>query len=225
MGSVYLRAMVGPALRLLDPILDPLPVRLSPGRIVELSGATGGGFGTARTTTAVSIVRHAQADGETAAWVMPRDAPLYPPDLQEAGVDLDALVVVHVPMAALPYGPCRAAELLLRSGAFGLVLVDLGGLTLPAATLSAWLGRVLGLARQHESRVVLLTEKPTHADSLGTLVGVRIESHLHRAAEIPGHDVPLVPLFTVEHQVIKNKSGAPFDVAHDLRRAPDGIGR
>lgn len=214
--------MRGPALRLLDSILDPLPVRLQPGRIVELSGAIGGGFGTTRTTTTVSILRHAQAEGETTAWVMAQDAPLYPPDLQEAGIDLDALVVVHVPVAALPYGPCRAAELLLRSGAFGLLVIDLSGLALPSATLSAWLGRMLGLARQHESRVVLLTEKPITADSLGTLVGVRIESHLHRAQT---HDIPLVPLFTVEHQVIKNKSGAPFDVAHDVHRAPDGVGR
>ena len=40
----------------------------------------------------------------------------------------------------------------------------------PPHGAEAWQGRLLGLARQHASRVLLLTEKPTTADSLGALV-------------------------------------------------------
>ncbi|MBK6917281.1 MAG: hypothetical protein IPH07_07770 [Deltaproteobacteria bacterium] len=216
------------ALRLLAPVLDPtrdrLAARLLPGRIVELSGLPEGGGSTARTTTAVSLVRYVQASGDTSAWIQPRGGPLFTPDLQDAGIDLDALVVVHVGTAPLLHGLCKAAELLLRSGALGLVVVDLTDAAVEARggpAMTAWLGRMLGLARQHDSRIVLLTEKPTHADSLGTLVSVRIESQRHRVhAQSWGPE----GAFTVEHHVIKNKSGAPFDVVPDRHRAPDGLG-
>lgn len=184
---------------------------IEPGRLVELSGVALGAC--ARLSTAIAVVRHVQAEGDTAAWIQPDDGPLYPPDLADAGIDLDALVVVHVPGAALPHGLCKAAELLLRSSAFGLVVVDGTAAPWPNAPTQAWLGRVLGLARQHGSRVLLLTEKPSHADSLGTLVGLRVESQRRR--EPSGG-------FVVEHHVIKNKSGSPFHVVHDRYRGPDG---
>ncbi len=203
--------MSAPALRLLEPLLEPLAVRLQPGRVVELSGSSASG-GHARTSTAVAILRRIQREGETAAWIQPTGGALFPPDLHDAGIDLDALVVVHIDNGIT--GLCKAAELLLRSGAFGLVVVDLIETSLAAPAAAAWLGRMLGLARQHDSHVVLLTDKPTHADSVGTLVGLRIESHRHRDPQ--GE-------FLVEHQVIKNKSGAPFDVARDRYRGPDGL--
>jgi recombination protein RecA len=190
---------------------DALAACIEPGRVVELSGVVDGAC--ARASTAIGVVRHVQAEGDTAAWIQPEGGPLYPPDLAEAGVDLDALVVVHVPGAALPHGLCKAAELLLRSSAFGLVVVDGTAAPWPNAPTQAWLGRVLGLARQHGSRVLLLTEKPTHADSLGTLVGLRVESQRRR--EPSGG-------FVVEHHVIKNKSGSPFHVVLDHYRGPDG---
>jgi recombination protein RecA len=206
-----------PALRLLESVLEPLAARVQPGRVIELSGGCEGSGANARTSTAVAILRQLQAEGETAVWVQPQGGALYPPDLHEAGIDLDALVVVHIAASAATQrstGLCKAAELLIRSGAFGLVVIDMVEATPAAATVSAWLGRMLGLARQHDSRVVLLTEKPTHADSVGTLVGLRIESHRHRDSS---------GSFVVEHHVIKNKSGAPFDVAGDRYRGPDGL--
>ena len=135
-------------------------------------------------------------------WVQPVGGPLYPPDLHAAGVDLDALAVVHVPAEEGSAALGKAAELLLRSGAFGLVVVDLG--SIPHGSRTAWQGRLLGLARQHESRVVLLTDKPSHADSLGTLVGLRVEPRRTRGSD---------GSFLVEHQVLKNKSGAPVTPA------------
>jgi len=213
--SAILQDVGRPALRLVDSDHEPLVARIESGRIVELSGLAEGG--SARLSTAVSIARHVQAQGDTTAWIQPEGGPLFPPDLADAGLDLEALVVVHVPSPALPLGLCKAAELLLRSGAFGLVVVDCTALpwqSIPQPQAwQAWLGRMLGLARQHGSRVVLLTEKPTHADSLGTLVGLRIESRRRR--ESGG--------FVVEHHVVKNKSGSPFDVVTDRYRGPDGV--
>ena len=157
-------------------------------------------------------------------WIQLEGGTLYPPDLEQSGIDLESLVVIHVPRdkgsnARAPnasrgaYGLCRAAEMLLRSGAFGLVVVDLTEGAPPSGS-EAWQGRLLALARQHASPVVLLTDKPAHADSLGTLVGLRIEPQ--RAREAPGR-------FTIDPQVLKNKSGAPLDLPSPGYRGPWGV--
>lgn len=195
----------------------PLPELVTPGRLVELSSPSPGAG--ACTSTAVSLLRRAQREGETTAWVQPRGGPLHPPDLHEAGIDLEALVVVHVPMTKGTEGAaglCKAAELLLRSGAFGMVVVDLGALPAGArsASRTSWQGRLLGLSRQHESRVILLTEKPTHADSLGPLIGLRVEPRRTRRAD---------GSFAVEPHVLKNKSGAPVSPAVDYFVGPPGL--
>lgn len=183
--------------------------RIPPGRLVELSGEGS----CARTTTAVAAVLEAQCEGETVAWIQPRAGRLFPPDLAQSGVDLDALVVVRIPDRVGPYGLCRAAELLLRSGAFGLVLLDMCE-AVPPPHDSAWQGRLLGLARQHQSRLVVLTQKPMQAASLGPLVSLRLESTRARVG---------VGTFVVEHRALKNKAGAPLPTTEDLRRGPWGL--
>lgn len=210
--------MASAALRLLvpsEPTVEapqdedtPLHELAMPGRLVELSAVPQGP--SARTSTAVSLLRHAQHEGETTAWIQLAGGPLYPPDLHDSGVDLEALVVVHVPVDEGSAGLGKAAELLLRSEAFGLVVVDLGAL--PSRT--AWHGRLLGLARQHGSRVLLLTDKSSSAESLGTLIGLRVEPRRER--ETPGH-------FRVEHHVLKNKSGAPVTPRVDRLIGPPGL--
>ncbi len=181
---------------------------VTPGRLVELSATPHGP--SARTSTAVAVLRKTQREGETAAWIQLAGGQLHPPDLHDAGVDLDALVVIHVPVDEGAAGLGKAAELLLRSEAFGLVIVDLGSLS----SRTAWHGRLLGLARQHESRVLLLTDKSSDVESLGTLVGLRVEPR-RRARPEGGFDV--------EHRVLKNKSGAPVLPAEDRFVGPPGL--
>lgn len=181
---------------------------VAPGRLVELSATPHGP--SARTSTAVAVLRRTQREGETTAWIQLAGGQLHPPDLHDAGVDLDALVVIHVPVDEGAAGLGKAAELLLRSEAFGLVVVDLGSLS----SRTAWHGRLLGLARQHESRVLLLTDKSSDVESLGTLVGLRVEPR--RMARPEGG-------FDVEHRVLKNKSGAPVLPAEDRFVGPPGL--
>lgn len=178
-------------------------------RLIEISGdAT-----CARITLAISALLLAQAEGETAAWIQGAGGSLYPPDLEQSGVDLRALAVVHVPLEAGGYGRLRAAELLLRSGAFGIVIVDLGVPTL-RPTDTAWQGRLLGLAREHHSRVILLTERGSHVSSLGPLISLRIEPQRRRTAR---------GVFAVESQFIKNKAGLPGHGAVMAHRGPWGL--
>ncbi len=185
----------------------PLPASIPPGRLVELSGDVA----SARTTTAVSIVIRAQAQGEPVAWIQPEGGPVYPPDLQANGVDLDTLVVVHVPRRAGPHALARAAELLLRSGGFGLVVADLTD-GVPDGT--AWQGRLASLAQKHASGVALLTASAESAPSLGPMIAVRVAPVRERRA--PGR-------YAVEHRVLKDKLGQSLHPAPDRRRAPSGL--
>jgi recombination protein RecA len=140
-------------------------------RIVELAG----GPRASRTTLAASLVVEAQMLNEPVAWIERRAGDLFPPDLAACGVDLSALIVVRVADDERS-GP-RAAELLLRSGAFGLVVIDYAHAATPRARATeAWLGRIAALARLHESRVLVLAAPPVTAPALGTLVSVRIET-------------------------------------------------
>lgn len=200
---------------------------VAPGRLVELCGE-------AQTTAAVMLLAAVQREGETAAWIQLARGDLFAPDLAAAGVDVEALIVVHVPdhdhyqsqsqsSAAGPHGQCRAAELLLRCGAFGLVILDFGRAE-PRGS-AAWQGRLLGLARQHESRVVILRERVGEIEqSLGPLTGLRIASTIEpsRRADDPPGFVAKTGCFTLRHEVRKNKSGGPLEPAPMQIRGPWG---
>lgn len=197
---------------------QPLEELVAPGRIVELCGP-------AQTTAAVLLLAQLQREGETAAWIQPTRSDLFPPDLAAAGVDLDALIVVHIPEQDQVAGQCRAAELLLRSGAFGLLILDFGQAEPRGST--AWQGRLLGLARQHDARVVILRERDHAADShsLGPLTGLRIGSRVERNRR---NDDPLgfesrTSCFTLHHEVLKNKSGGLLAPSPTQIRGPWGF--
>jgi recombination protein RecA len=135
------------------------------GRFVELSarGAT------ATLTAAIELVIEAQLQGEPVAWLASWSTAFYPPDVAANGVDLAALVVVRVADAI---GAARSAERLLRSGAFGLVILDLADGELAMAVQ----GRLVTLAQTHDAAVVCLTEKSADTASLGSLISLRTEA-------------------------------------------------
>jgi recombination protein RecA len=147
------------------------------GRLTELSGIGA----VASLTAATSLVLEAQGRGEPSAWIGLTSASFYPPDLDDAGVDLDALVVVRVPDVTVM---ARAADRLLRSAAFGLVVLDLGAPSggVPAEIPIAVQGRLVGLAQHHDAAIVVLTEKPREAASLGSMVSLRAEAVRERAS-------------------------------------------
>lgn len=172
--------------------LEELGARLAPGeqahlrfgalrgRLVELSGSGA----SAVLSVSVGLVREAQLAREPAAWITFTEASFYPPDVAASGVDLAALAVVRVQQASQA---ARAAEQLLRSGAFGLVVIDLSA---PARAFGARAehrqlsmavqGRLVSLAQQHHSAVVCLTEKKREHESLGSLISLRAEAARER---------------------------------------------
>lgn len=142
------------------------------GRLVELSGGRAG----AVLTAAVRVVLEAQRRGEPAAWVTPRDRSFYPPDVAAAGGDLASLPVIRVARAS---ELSRVADPLLRSGGFGLVVMDFGAgafVPIPVQT------RLAGLAKKHGAAVLCLTEKSASEPSIGSLVSLRAEACRFRPA-------------------------------------------
>ena len=136
------------------------------GRVVELSGIAGAPC----LSLACSVLRRAQEKGDYAVWVSAREDSFYPPDLAAAGVDLRELPVVR-----LSDGPSagRAADWLLRTGAFSLIVLDLGR---DLALSPGLQGRLAQLARRQDAAVLILTEKGREAPSLSSLVAVRAEA-------------------------------------------------
>jgi recombination protein RecA len=162
-----------------QPYAQPLPHKADRwrlpklvGRLVEISGAGN----TAGLTVACGLVLEAQQRAEPVAWVTLAHSTFFPPDAAEDGVDLDALIVVRVPDAQ---AAARAADRLLRSNAFGLLILDLGtDAGIPAPLLS----RLSGLAMRHRTAVILVTEKDETVPSLGSLVSVRVAARRQRIA-------------------------------------------
>jgi recombination protein RecA len=161
-----------------EDVAEPWGLAALRGRLVELSGRGA----RATLTEAMGLILEAQIAGEPAVWIQsPAHGGFYPPDAAECGVDLAALVVVRVPSAA---ASARTAERLLRSGAFGLVVIDLGlnglnglnGQNGEADLSMAQQGRLVTLAQAHDAAVVCLTEKSAETASLGSLVSVRAEA-------------------------------------------------
>jgi recombination protein RecA len=184
----------------------PLWQLFAPGQLVELSGRAPG-----KLSAVVRLIARAQAEQEPVAWVGLRDgACFYPPDFARAGVDLAALAVVRLSDSEGPHAVVRAAEVLLRSGAFGLVIIDLAH-GVPKGELS-WQARLSGLLRRHDARAVVLTESSREQSSLGPLVSMRIEP---RWREVGRRVV-------IEQTLLKSRLGGRVAVSPDVRGLPAG---
>ncbi|HEX6850042.1 MAG TPA: hypothetical protein VF139_01455 [Candidatus Polarisedimenticolaceae bacterium] len=174
------------------------------GRLVEISGDVAG----APLTLVFRLVLEAQRRGEPAAWVGRRDSIFYPPDVAEAGIDLAAFPVVWTPDAIRA---AEAADLLLRSGAFGLVVVDFGAASrLPMHAPN----RLAALAQKHTAVVACLTEKDAERPSLGALVSVR--AHAAREERLDDR-------FRCALRFVKDKRRAPGARHVEIFRGPDGL--
>jgi len=106
------------------------------------------------------------------------DGSLFPPDLARAGVRLDRLLIVTA-QEALRVG--RACDIVLRSGAFNVVLI-------PAVALKAAVWTRLAILT-HRANAVLLALGVQVSNELGYFSSVRIGFHIERV--IWAHDTPL----------------------------------
>ena len=174
------------------------------GRFTEISGD----HSPATLTLAFRLVLEAQRMDEPVAWISERGSVFYPPDAAETAVDLDALTIVRVP--GVP-AAARAADQLLRSGAFGLVVLDLGvrvHVPLPAQI------RLAGLAKKHHAALLCLTEKERERPSIGSLVSIRADAIRIRKDE---------GRFVCRASIVKDKRRGPGWKHTEVCHGPDGL--
>jgi len=175
------------------------------GRLTECSASFD-----APLSAAIVPLLEAQASAQPCAWVGGLGRDPYPPDLQAVGVDLARLVSVRVP----PGKQGRATDLLARSGAFAVIVVDLGGYDLPMPLQT----RLLGLAQRHNAALIFLTKKEPEKASLSSLISLRLEFQLTPTGHLSGCcikdktgpaqwrvDEPLAPLPGCEHYRVERQ--------------------
>lgn len=131
------------------------------------------------------------------------DGSLYPPDLERAGARLDRVAIVP---AVAPAAVARAADILLRSRAFSIVVMP--GVSLKATVWS----RLSALA--HKADTLLVTLSGAASNELAYFASTRLRCALERVVwsnqsgifcELAGYDVSA--------QVLKHRRGAPGGVA------------
>jgi recombination protein RecA len=155
------------------------------GRLVEITSDTTGRCTSSVTTAGLRLIRRAQQRREPAAWICGSEATFYPPDARRCGVDLSLLPVVRLDRAD-EMG--RAADRLVRSGGFGLVVIDLRESPAHSELAEGLQRRLLTHAEADDVAVVLLTGGEAGGarggqaagSSLGPTVSCRIEAARRR---------------------------------------------
>lgn len=174
------------------------------GRFVELTGSEA----TAGLTAAGALIVETQRRGELAAWVGSRRSIFFPPDFAAMGVDLEALPVVQAEDAV---ASARAADTLLRTGSFTLIVMDLAPRShLPLAVQT----RLVGLANKHRTVLTCLTRNVGHDAPLGSLVSLRGETSRRRSD---------FDRFTYDIDVIKDKRWGPGWGCTEVCCGPNGL--
>jgi RecA/RadA recombinase len=180
----------------------------------ELDAALAGGFprgiiatlegpaGSGRSAVAARLLATATANGGLGALIESPNGPegaFYPPALAAAGVDLDRLIVVAAHDA---HGVARAADILLRAAAFGVVVIPTVSLRAQAWT------RLASLA--HRANALLVALGPGASDELRYFASLRVRfqaSHV-RFAGSSGLFCALAGI-DVDASVLKHKRAAP----------------
>lgn len=170
------------------------------------------------------MVLDAQRAGEPVGWLTDDKSIFFPPDAAQGGIDLDALVVVRLTQPTTSSQIPRAAEHLARSGAFGLLVLDLGETAHVPVPMQM---RLLALAKTHESAVLFLTRKRSDTTSLGALISLRAEASRTPVNHSAPTDTPAreasVSAFTCRAQALKDKRCGPGWTHVEVCRGPDGL--
>ena len=160
------------------------------GRVVELAGQRS----TGRTGLACAIAAHATRQGEIVGWIDPADA-LDPDTLTTTGIASTRVLWIR---PRSEHDAPRAAELVLTTGGFGLVVLDLA----EAATHPVPWPR-LAHAAEHTRTTLLVLSRQRHAGAhaaLGLEVGIRRAYWSHSQSHPTLFDGIAVALTVARHR-------------------------
>jgi recombination protein RecA len=174
------------------------------GRFVEISTCGQ----TVSVTAAASLILESQLRGEPAAWVAVGDSTFFPPDFAQCGIDLDSLPVIRVDRAQ---AASNATDRLLRSGGFGVIVLDLGENIDMRIAIQV---RLAALAKKHRTTLVCLTQKEPAVPSLGPLVSLRVQGALHKTG---------FNRFTWELDILRDKHRGLGWRHTEVCHGPDGM--
>jgi recombination protein RecA len=200
-GVVAARELLGQSRKTAD---DEWGLDTLAGRFVEVSGSAA----TAALTITAGLILQAQQRGGLAVWIGGHGSAFFPPDFAASGIDLEALPVVRVDDEVKAW---LVADTLVRSGAFAIVILDLGSrakFPLPVQT------RLMGLAKKHHTVLLVITRKGRRDVSGGSLVSLRAETEKKRA----NHDCFIWKLYAV-----KDKRRVPGWSHSEICHGPDGL--
>ena len=174
------------------------------GRFVEISS----NGQTVSITAAASLILESQLCGDPAAWVAVGESTFFPPDFAQCGIDLDSLPVICVPHAL---SASRVADRLLRSGGFGVIVLDLGDDTDMRIAVQV---RLAALGKKHRTTLVCLTQKEPAVPSLGPLVSLRARGAVHKTG---------FNRFTWELEILRDKHRGLGWRHTEVCHGPDGL--
>ena len=160
------------------------------GAMIELSGDQRSG----KTTLAARLTVDAQRNHDVVAWIIQEDFFFFPPDMEAAGVDLDGLIVIRLPQLR---NMLKAADQLLRSKGFGLIVIDVGRQRFISDKIQA---RFVSMAAKSGTTILFLTTKPRINPSLGSMIS--FHGHVSRYRRAEGN-------FSCEIEVKKDKRRGP----------------
>jgi recombination protein RecA len=171
------------------PALDALTGGLPRGCLTEIFGPASSG----RTTVLLAALAAATQRGEFCAVVDANDA-VDPQSIDAAGVDLNRLLWIRCEDNAQPYHALeqvlRVTDLLLESGGFGMIALDLGDLppqTARRIPLATWFR--FRRAVEHTPTVLLAIERQSTAGSCSSLL-IKLKS-----PKLPHGGAPLLASF------------------------------
>lgn len=190
------------------------------GQLVELCGADA----SAALSFGARLILQAQCSDAPVAWVTAGESLFFAPDMRQSGVDLGALAIVWLEDTLQVL---RGVDALLRSGGFGLVVVDLG----EGAKISrSQQNRLARMAERHEATVVFISgsalgerrmprasasrnsSKKTRTSALR--VSLRVEASRARAASGD---------FCCTLRALKDNRRAPGWTDKEVRRGTPGL--
>lgn len=165
--------------------------------------------GSGQLTLVSTLLGEAQQAGELCGWVTTTQHTVFPPDLERNGIDLSLLYFFWLEN---PAGATKALEYLLRSEAFGLLVLDMAKHHSIPDGIS---GRLMRLASKVGCGVVALSalqEKPRSI--FGSLTSLRLDTKLRGR---PGGAFEVI--LTAE----RDRSAAPRWRRQMVCNAPPGL--
>jgi recombination protein RecA len=178
------------------------------GKVVEFSGWNQ----SACLSLTIPLILECQSGNKECAWILPSSehggSLFFPPDFAEAGIACSRIPIVRSKNAQDSFA---IAEKLVRSGGFGLVVLDLTeGKRVRASTI----GRINSMTQRFKTLALCLTRNPPGHPSLDPMISIHIHISVFAA---PGRNC------TVKATVQKDKTQAPGLNMKWLYETPIGL--